>query len=125
AHAASDAKIGDLQLAALVYHQVRRLKIAMNDAREIVCVIERIAQLGDPFLQFFRLEHLLRFVGAEVGKRIAINVFHRDTTSAFVIGKIVDAHNVLVRQLEAASGFTLQVCEHASIEDQQLRQKFE
>ena len=97
----------------------------MNDAREIVCVIERIAQLGDPFLQFFRLERLLRFVGAEVGKRIAINVFHRDATSALVIGEIVNAHNVLVSQLKAASGFTLQIGEHASIEDQQLRQKFE
>ena len=39
---ARDAEIGDFQIAALTDHQVSRFQIAMDDARAIVRVIERI-----------------------------------------------------------------------------------
>ena len=41
AQAARDSKVGNFEIAAFVYHQVRRLEIAVNNTRVSVRVIER------------------------------------------------------------------------------------
>src|SRR4029450_1527176 len=44
--AAGNSKIGHLEFAALIHHQIRWLKIAMDDVGVVVRVLERIAALA-------------------------------------------------------------------------------
>ena len=52
----------------------------MNDLRMIVRVIERVTKLARPISQFIGFEDLARLVRAQIGKRVAVDVFHRDAT---------------------------------------------
>src|SRR5947209_124212 len=54
---ARNSKVRDLEVAALIYHQVSRLQIAMDDAGAIVRVIERITKLSEPARQLVRPKH--------------------------------------------------------------------
>ena len=124
AQAARDAEVGDFQIAALIYHQIRRLEIAMDNAGVIVGVIECIAKLADPVLEICRFKNLVRFVCAQIRQGIAVDVFHRNATRHFVVHKIVNADNVLVGQLQAAPRFAFQIAEDCAIVNNQIGQKF-
>ena len=97
----------------------------MDDACVIVRVIERVAKLTDPVGQFGRLKNLVRLVGAQIGKGVAIDVFHGDATRRFIMNEIVNADDVFVRELEAAPCFAFQVAKHGVVMDDQVGQKFE
>ncbi len=65
AQAPGDPKIGHLELATLIDHQISRLQIAMDDPRVVVRVIQRIAELAYPIAQFGRLKDLVLFIAAQ------------------------------------------------------------
>ena len=81
----------------------------MDDPGMIVSIIERITKLADPIFQFIGLKDLVRFVRAQVRESIAIHIFHRDAARSLVMHKVVDAHNILVRELEASSRLALEI----------------
>src|SRR5438045_9197487 len=67
---ARNPKVRHLEIAALIYHQVRRLQIAMDYPRPIVRVIERITKLGDPACQLVRLKDFLFLLATQTGERL-------------------------------------------------------
>src|SRR6266853_4131098 len=93
---ARNPKVGHLQIAPLIHHQVRRLEIAMNDLRVIVRVIESVTKLTSPGPDLIWLENLPFFLCAQIRKRFAVDVLHRNAARAFVMYKVVNAHNVLM-----------------------------
>ena len=102
AQAAGNAEVGHLQFAAKVHHQVRWLEIAVNYERVFMGVIKRVAELFSPIAQLPALKDFTGTVGANVRKRVAVHVFHRDATRSFVVNKIVDPHDVFMSELETA-----------------------
>src|SRR5256885_75458 len=92
AQAARDTEISDFKIAALIYHQVRGLKITMYDPGMIVSIIERITKMADPIFQFVGLKDFVRLVRAQIGEGIAIHIFHRNTARSLVVHKVIDAH---------------------------------
>ena len=97
----------------------------MNDARVVVGVIERVTKLTDPVPQLVRLENLARLVCSQIGKRVAVDVFHRDASRDVVVHKIVDAHNIFVSELEASPCFALEIVQHGPVVNNQIREKLE
>ena len=97
----------------------------MNDPRVIVRVIERIAELAGPIGQVVRLEDLVRFVRAQIGKRVAVDVFHRDAARWLLVHEIVNADDVLVGELETAPRLALQVAQHRAVVNDQFGQKLQ
>ena len=97
----------------------------MNDARVVVRVIERVAELAGPFVQLVRFKNLVRLVRAQIGKRVAIDVFHRDAARLIAVHEVVNADDVLVRQVEAAPRLALHVPQDRAIVDDQLGKKLE
>ena len=79
----------------------------MDDARAMVRVIERIAQLAGPRAQLERLENLLPLVAAHTRKSVPIDVFHGDAARAFVIHEVVDPHDVRVGEFQTAPRLAL------------------
>src|SRR6266480_2787642 len=73
---ARNSKVRDLEIAILIYHQIRRLQIAMDDARPLVRVIERIAKLSHPDRQLVRLKDFLFLSATQTGERLAIHILH-------------------------------------------------
>ena len=122
---ARDPKVGDLQLAPLIHHQVRRLEIAMNDLRVIVRVIESVTELTSPGPDLIWLKNLPFFLCAQIRKGFAVDVFHRDASRAFVVHEVVNAHNVLMSQLETALRLPLQLIEQSAIVHDQIGKKFQ
>jgi len=125
AQAAGDAEVGHLQFAAKVHHQVRWLEIAVNYQGVAMGVIKRVAELLSPIAQLPALKDLALTVGANVRKRVAVHVFHRDAARSLIVNEVVDAHDIFMGELEAAISFALQVVEQASIEEDEFRQKFQ
>src|SRR5437660_2197063 len=79
---ARNPKVRDLEIAALIYHQVRRLQIAMDDPRAIVRVIERVTKLSDPGRQLLSLEYFLFLSSTQTGERLAIHILLRNSAHA-------------------------------------------
>ncbi len=50
----ANTEVRKLQSAMLIYHQIGWFQIAMDHARVIVCVVERVTKLTDPNGQFRR-----------------------------------------------------------------------
>ena len=115
AQAARDPEVGHFQIAALIHHQIGRFQVAMNDARVRVRVIERVAKLADPLLQFVRLKNLSRLVSSQVRQRIAVDVFHRDAAVGFVVHEIVNPNDIFVSELQTATGLTFQIAQDRAI----------
>ena len=86
----------------------------MNDPGVIMRVIECVAKLARPTTQFVRLKNLPFFLRAQIRQRVAIDVFHRNASRAFIENKVVNPYNVLVRQFKAALCFALEVAEFGS-----------
>ena len=97
----------------------------MNDTGVVMRVIEGVTELARPFRQLVRLEDLVRLVRAQIRKRIAVDVFHRDATRLVAVHEIVNPDDVLVSEIEAAARLALHVAEHRAIVHDQLRQEFE
>src|SRR5438128_714421 len=125
AQAPGNPKVGHFELAALIHHQVCRLQITMDDMRVVVRVVERIAELAHPIGQFGRLKDLSLLVAPQTRKRVAIDVFHRYAARAFVVHKIVNAHDVFVGEFQATSRLALEIAQHRCIVNDQVGQKFE
>ena len=81
----------------------------MNDLRVVVRVIERVTKRARPHSDLIWLKNLLLFFCAQVGKRFAVDVLHRDAGRAFVVHEIVNAHDVFVGEVEAAPGFSFEI----------------
>ena len=118
--AARNPKVGHFELAALVDHQVGRLEIAMDDVRVVVRVVERIAELADPIGQFGRLKDFSLLIAAQIRKRVAIDIFHRNAARAFVVYEVVNADDVLVGEFQATSRLALEIAQHGSIVNDQV-----
>src|SRR5437867_3704679 len=73
---ARNPKVRDLEIAALIHHQVGRLQIAMDYPRAIVRVIERITQLSDPNRQLVRLKDFLFLSATQTDEGLAIHILH-------------------------------------------------
>src|SRR5207248_7065323 len=99
--------------------------VPVNDARVIVRIIERVTELARPFVQLVRFKNLVWLVGAQIGKRVAVDVFHRDAARLIAVHEIVNANDVLVRQVQAAPRLALHVAQHRAIVDDQLGEKLE
>ena len=88
-------------------------------------VIERVTELAGPVRQLVRLEDLVRFVRAQIRKRVAVDVFHRDAARLVAVHEIVDADDVLVGQVEAAPCLALHIAEDRAIVHDQFREEFQ
>src|SRR5216683_6351537 len=88
----------------------------MDDARPIVRVIECVAKLAEPSAQFQRFKHLLFLLAAQTSEGLAIDIFHRNATGAFVVDEIVNPHDMRMSQFEAALGLALKLINHRSEE---------
>src|SRR5437764_5545532 len=97
----------------------------MDDAGVVMRVIERVTELARPFRELVRLEDLVRLVRAQIRKRIAIDVFHRDATRLLAVHEIVNPDDVLVGEVEAAPRLALHVAKDRAIVHDQLWQEFE
>src|SRR6266446_2967374 len=122
---ARDPKVGHLQIIPLIHHQVRRLEIAMNDLRMVVRVIESVTELTSPGPDLIRLKNLSFFLCAQIRKRFAVDILHRNTSRAFVVHKVINPHNVLMSQLETALRLPLQLVEQSTIVNDWIGKKFE
>src|SRR5690348_461620 len=120
AQASRDAEVRDLEIAALIHHEIRWLKVAMNNPGMIVCVIQGVAQLLHKTNQLTRFKNLARAVGAHIRQGVAIDVLHCNCGRTLVVHKVVNTHDVLMSKLEAALGFPLQVFQDGSIVDDHL-----
>src|SRR5262249_34892647 len=107
--------IRDFEIATLIHHQIAGLKVPMNNAGVIMCIIERIAKLAHPLRYFVGLKDLARFVGSQVRKRVTVDVFHRDTSRGFAADEIVNAYDIFMGELEASSRLALQFVQHPPI----------
>ena len=87
----------------------------MNDVGMIVRVIERVTKLTRPFTQFFGLEDFARLIRAQIRKRVAVNIFHRDAARRLIVYEIVNADDVLVRELKAAPRLVFKLAEHRTV----------
>ena len=121
AQAAGNPKVGHFELATLIHHQISRLEIAMDDVRVVVRVVERIAELAHPIGQFGSLKDLSLLIAAQMGKRVAIDVFHRNAARAFVVHEVVNADDVFVGEFQATSRLALEIAQHGSIVNDQVR----
>src|SRR6266550_7638283 len=74
--AASDTEVGDFDFATLIDHQVGWFQVAMNDARAVVRILERITSLACPSAQFKGLKNLLWLVAPQTRQCLAIDIFH-------------------------------------------------
>src|SRR5436305_2817259 len=106
---ARNPKVRDLEIAALIYHQVRRLQIAMDDPRAIVRVIERVTKLSDPGRQLLSLEYFLFLSATQTGERLAIHILHRNAARALVMHEDVNSNDVRMSQFVRAPGIALQI----------------
>src|SRR5438034_4801562 len=97
----------------------------MDDVGVVVRVVDRIAELAHPIAQFGRLKDLALFIAAQTGKGVAIDIFHRNAARAFVVHKVVNAHDVLVGEFQATSGLALEIAQYGSIVNDQVGEKFE
>src|SRR5205085_7010550 len=97
----------------------------MDDAGVVMRVIEGVAELARPFRQFMRFENLVRLVRAQIRKRVAVDVFHRDAARLVAVHEIVNPDDVLVSEIEAAPRLALHVAKDRAIVHDQLRQEFE
>ena len=123
--AAGDAEVRDLEIAFAVEHQVRRLQIAMDDSGRAVRVVQRVANLHHPRLQLLDFENLVRPLHAQRRERRTIDVLHGNARRPRVLHEVVNADDVLVRQLQAAFRLALQIVEQRGVMDHQFRQKLE
>src|SRR6266516_78537 len=71
---ARNPKVRDLEIAALIHHQVGRLQITMDHACPVVRVIERITKLSDPDRQLIGLEYFLFLLAAQTDECLAIHI---------------------------------------------------
>src|SRR6266567_2687002 len=101
---ARNPKVRNLEIASLIYHQVCRLQIAMDDARAIVRVIERVTKLSDPARQLVRPKHFLFLSATQTGERLTVYIFHRNAARSFVMHEIVNSNDVWMSQFERAPG---------------------
>ena len=92
----------------------------MDDVRVVVRVVERIAELAHPIGQFGRLKDLSLLVAAQIRKGVAIDVFHRNAARAFVVHKVVNAHDVLVGQFQTTLCLALEIAQHRSVVNDQV-----
>ena len=107
--APGNSKIGHFELAALIHHQIRRLQITMDDLFVIVCVVQRIAELAHPVVQFGCLKDFVLLVATQTRECVAIDVFHRNAARAIVVHKVVNAHDVFVGEFQATSRLALEI----------------
>jgi hypothetical protein len=96
APALGEAEVGDLGGAADSEQDVRRLQVAMDDAG-VVRGFESAADLpGEPHGARHRQLLLTLQDGREV---VPLHVGHRDVLDALDLAEVVNAHDVLVRNL--------------------------
>src|SRR5436309_3432471 len=97
----------------------------MNHARVIVRVIERVTELTRPGSDLVRLKDLLLFLGAQVGKRFAIDVFHRNAAGAFVVHEIVNPDDMRMSQFQAALRLMFKLIQQRTILDHKVGEEFQ
>ena len=120
-----DAEVGDLEIAARIHHQVGRLEVAVNDARMIVRVIERVAELARPFIQVVRSKTLCGLSARKLESVSPSTYSIEMQPDCSLVHEIVNADDVLVRQLEAAPGLAFHVAEDRAVVNDQLGQELE
>ena len=123
--AAGNAKVGNLEVAVRIQHQVGRLQIAVDDPGLLVRVGQRLAHLLHPAAEFTGLKHPRRLVQPPVGQSITRDIFHRDRRGRGVLHKIVDPHDVRVREIERPPRLTLEVLHRRPVRLHHLGQEFE
>src|SRR5437773_10160143 len=106
---ACNPKVRDLEIAALIHHQVRRLQIAMNNPRAIVRVIERITKLSDPDRQLVRPKDFLFLSATQTGEGLAIHILHGNAAGSLVMHEVVNSNDVWMSQFQRAPGLALQI----------------
>src|SRR5439155_6571678 len=104
-----NAEIGNLQIPALIYHQIRGLEIAMNDPSVIVRVIKCVTKLRSPQRDLSWLKNFSLLLRPQIRERVAVHVLHGDAGRTIVVHKVVNADDILMRQLETALCLPLQL----------------
>lgn len=104
--AAGNAEVGDFKPSLMVHHEVGRLEVAVDDFDIVVGVVEGLAKLADPRLQFLHLKHLGGAGEPQIGQRVARHVFHGDAGAIFVLEKVEKFDDVGMGKFQAAPGFT-------------------
>jgi hypothetical protein len=97
----------------------------MNDLLMVVRVIERIAELACPATQLVRFENFFFLLRAQIRKRFAVDVLHRNAARAFVVHEVINPHDVLMSQLETALRLPLQLIEQSVIVHDRIGKKFQ
>src|SRR5437867_7132592 len=106
---ARNPKVRDLEIAALIHHQIGRLQITMDHACPVVRVIERITKLSDPDRQLIGLEYFLFLLAAQTDEGLAIHILHGNAPGPLVMHEVVNPNDVRMSQLERAPGLALQI----------------
>src|SRR5205807_3167354 len=94
---ACNPKVRDLEIAALIDHQVRWLQIAMNDAGTIMRVIECITKLSHPARQFLRPKDFLFLAATQSRERLPIHILHGNAARSLIVHEVVNPNDVWMR----------------------------
>src|SRR5438067_2787840 len=95
----------------------------MNDLGAGVRVGKRFAKLGHRLQQLVGLEDLVRPVDSQCRKRFAVDKLHRNAGASTVLREIVDAHDVVMSQVQVSSRLAFQIVEHGPVVNDQLRKE--
>ena len=99
---ARHAEVGELGARLRVEHHVRRLDVAVDDAR-VVGEVERVEQLAHDAHRFLDIEALVRV--EEVLQFLATDEFHDQVGDVAFLGEVVHLHDV--RMVEPRDGLRL------------------
>src|SRR5437867_4345636 len=97
----------------------------MNYPCAIVRIIERVTKLSHPGGNLIRFEGLLLFLGAQVRKGFAVDVFHGNAAGAFVVYEVVNSNDMRMRQFQAAFCLTRELIKQRTILNHQVWKKFQ
>ena len=97
----------------------------MDDLALKVCVIERLADAGEPFGHLLGGEDSVVRGGTQFGKRFAIHKFHRNGGLVLIIHKVVDSHDVRMGKLKTATRLGFEFFDRCRIETDEAGEKLQ
>src|SRR6266487_7130882 len=97
----------------------------MNYPCAIVRIVERVTKLSHPGGNLIRFKGLSFFLGAQVRKGFAVDVFHRNAAGAFVVYEVVNPNDMRMSQFETALCLTPELIKQRTILNHQVGKKFQ
>ena len=109
AHGAGNPEVHDLRLVLQVDHDVLGFQVTVHDAR----LVRGEEPVGDLFREPQRLLNAeMPFLAQHLREVASLDVRHREVLDAVDFAEIVDAHDVLVRDLTREEQLTLEAAFH-------------